>query len=219
MIILGWTLVYWPHMPESFAFSPGLQPAARASVLDSAYLSLVAVATLGFGDIVPEAAWLRLVTPVQALIGFALLTAAVSWILQVYPALGRRRVFASRLELLQRSDAAARLSDMDPVSAATLLNSVADGLVQVRVDLAQYAETYYFRDTDPRWSLPAVVGYTGELAEAGRSIGRTEVRLAADALSGALDDFSELLRQRFAPGGATVQQVLAAYAADHGHER
>jgi hypothetical protein len=36
------------------------------------------VATLGFGDIVPESEWLRIVVPAQALIGFALLTAAVT---------------------------------------------------------------------------------------------------------------------------------------------
>ncbi|MFC7876169.1 ion channel [Isoptericola sp. NPDC057391] len=35
---------------------------------------------VGFGDIVPTTPWLRLATtPLQALIGFALLTAAVSW--------------------------------------------------------------------------------------------------------------------------------------------
>ena len=33
----------------------------------------------GFGDVVPQAPWLRLVVPAQSLIGFGLLTAAVSW--------------------------------------------------------------------------------------------------------------------------------------------
>jgi hypothetical protein len=66
-------------------------------VLDALYLSTVAMSTLGFGDIVPVDGWLRLVVPVQALVGFLLLTAAVSWVLQVYPAPARRRVLAVRL--------------------------------------------------------------------------------------------------------------------------
>ena len=59
-------------------------------------IALVTVATLGFGDILPADPVLRVVAPVQALVGFVLLTAAISWVLQVYPPLGRRRALARR---------------------------------------------------------------------------------------------------------------------------
>jgi hypothetical protein len=51
-VVLGWTLVYWPHTPESFVLETGLDP-ARGGLPDALYLSLVTVTTLGFGDIVP----------------------------------------------------------------------------------------------------------------------------------------------------------------------
>src|ERR1043165_2838689 len=71
-VVLGWAIVYWPHMPGAFTFSPGSQAAQQPALLDSVYLSLVTVATLGLGDIAPAEGWLRLISPLEALIGFAL---------------------------------------------------------------------------------------------------------------------------------------------------
>ena len=107
---------------------------------------MVTLATLGFGDIVPTTEWLRVAVPLEAMLGFVLLTAAVTWVLQVYPALMRRRALAIRLSLLHRADAARVLAEEDVPMAANLLEDLAGEVVQARVDLTQYAETYYFRD-------------------------------------------------------------------------
>ncbi|GAA3309170.1 hypothetical protein GCM10020295_73130 [Streptomyces cinereospinus] len=48
-VVLGWAIVYWPHMPAAFTFSPGSEAAQEPALLDSVYLSLVTVATLGLG--------------------------------------------------------------------------------------------------------------------------------------------------------------------------
>ena len=72
-----------PHVEAAFSYSPGLRAGTRSDFLDALYLSLVTLTTLGFGDIVPTAGWLRLATPLEALIGFGLLTAAVPWVLQI----------------------------------------------------------------------------------------------------------------------------------------
>lgn len=217
IILLGWTLVYWPHMPEGFSFSPGLKPSERVDLLDSLYLSLVTVATLGYGDIVPTDAWLRLVSPLEALIGFALLTAAVSWILQIYPALARRRTLAIRLTLLRRAGGAGAMPGMDSPAAATLLESLAGELVQVRVDLTQYAETYYFRETNPDASLAAQLPYALELADSADCSPRPDVRLSAAVLRGAVEDYGGLLTQQFLPAAKDVGTSLERYAVDHGH--
>ena len=74
---------------------------ARALV-DSLYASLVAVATLGFGDITPTTSWLRILVPLEALIGFAVLTAGLSWVLSVYPVLHRRSSFAQTVMIAAR---------------------------------------------------------------------------------------------------------------------
>ena len=66
-------------------------------------ISLVTISTLGFGDVHPATDWLRIVNPLEALFGFALLTVVVAWMLQVYPALSRRRVIALHLSALKRA--------------------------------------------------------------------------------------------------------------------
>lgn len=217
LLVVGWALVYGPHLPAGFAYDPGLEPAGRAVPLDALYLSLVTLATLGFGDIVPTSGWLRIAVPLQALIGFALLTAAVSWVLQVYPALRRRRILAIRLALLRRAGTARRLHALEGSVAAALLQDLADEVVGARVDLTEYSATYYFRDSDPSTSLAAMLSYAAELAAVGRTVISGEARLAADVLTCALDDFAVVLDGRFLRTGGATDEVLSSYAADHGH--
>lgn len=213
-IILGWAIVYWPHMPGAFTFTPGSRAAQQPALLDSIYLSLVTVATLGLGDIVPAGGWLRLFSPVEALLGFALLTAMVSWVLEIYPALTRRRVLAIRLALLRRSGPTT--GQLDCTVGALLLDSLATEVVRVRIDFTQYAEAYYFHDGEDHSSLAAMVGYAADLAQRGQAARRSEVRLSGDLLAGALEDLATILDQRFLHTGGTPTDVFAAYAADHG---
>ncbi|MEU0005591.1 potassium channel family protein [Streptomyces sp. NPDC006314] len=216
-IVLGWAIVYWPHMPGAFTFSPGSQAAQEPALLDSMYLSLVTVATLGLGDIAPGEGWLRVVSPLEALVGFALLTATVSWVLEIYPALTRRRVLAIRLALLRDSDPAP--GQIDCTAGAVLLDSLVTEVVRVRIDFTQYAEAYYFHDGEDHSSLAATVGFASTLAQCGQTAERPEVRLAGDLLAGALEDLAAILDQRFLHTSGTPAEVFAAYAADHGRGR
>jgi hypothetical protein len=213
-VILGWAVIYWPHMPGSFTFSSGSRAAQEPALLDSVYLSLVMVATLGLGDIAPDEGWLRLVSPLEALIGFALLTAIVSWVLEIYPALTRRRVLAIRLALLR--DSGTTTHQVDGTAGALLLHDLATEVVRVRIDFTQYAEAYYFHDGEDHSSLAAVIGYAAALARRGQAAERPDVRLAGDLLVGALNDLAAILDQRFLHTGGTPADVFAAYAADHG---
>ncbi|MFJ8781962.1 hypothetical protein [Streptomyces sp. NPDC102476] len=74
------------------------------------------------GDIAPAEGWLRLVSPLEALVGFALLTATVSWVLEIYPTLTRRRVLAIRLAVLRNADPATL--QIDCTEGAMLLDSL-----------------------------------------------------------------------------------------------
>jgi hypothetical protein len=217
LIVLGWTLIYWPHLPDDFVLSEGVRQTSRGGFLDALYLSMVTISTLGFGDIVPTAEWLRIAVPVQALLGFALLTAAVTWVLQVYPALTRRRALAIRLSLLRRADAVRVLSEEDVPMAANLLEDLAGELVHARVDLTQYAETYYFRDGEESASLAATIDTALQLAHAAEGSPRADMRFAGTLLDVALRDFADLLDEQFLRVGGPPQAVLAAYATDHGH--
>jgi hypothetical protein len=217
LVVLGWALVYGPHLPEGFVYSTVLEPGRRGGPLDAVYLSLVTTATLGFGDIVPRADWLRLVTPLQAVVGFGLLTAAVSWVLQVYPALSRRRVLALRLAMLDRADAARSIPGLEAATASAILHDLASELARIRVDLTQYGATYYFAESDRSASLAAATEHALRLARAAATSDRADVRLAATVLTCALDDLAHVLDSQFLHVGGTVDDVLAAFSADHDH--
>jgi hypothetical protein len=218
LVVIGGALIYAPHMPEGFTFSSEVER-ERAGFLDALYLSAVTVSTLGFGDVVPAALWLRLVVPAQSLIGFALLTAAVSWIVQVNPALSRRRALAVRLSLTQRSLGEGLLAEPDSVLGAVVLEGLANELIAVRVELVQYTETYYFRDGAEESALPTTIGIAVDLAAEGERSPRADVRMAARMLDGAIDDFARVLDEQFLRTGGSRSEILAAYATAHDHER
>jgi Ion channel len=217
LIVLGWALIYWPHLDDGFFISEALQHSTRGGPLDALYLSMVTLATLGFGDIVPTAEWLRVAVPLQAMLGFVLLTAVVTWVLQVYPALTRRRALAIRLSLLRRADAVRTLAEEDVPMAANLLEDLAGEVVQARVDLAQYVETYYFRDLEESVSLPANISMAVDLARAAERSPRADLRFAGTLLETALGDFAQLLDSHFLRVGGPPEAVLRAYATDHGY--
>jgi Ion channel len=217
LVVAGWAMVYAPHVPTGFVLDTDLDVADRGGVVDALYLSLVTLATLGFGDVVPSSAWLRIVVPVQGLVGFTLITAAVAWVVQVQPALTRRRALAVRLTLLRRSGAEALIAAPDSRLAPVLLENLAGDLVQARVDVTQYTETYYFRDGDADAALPAMLGVALDLARAAQDSTSTDLRFAGALLSSAVADLVRILDANFLRRGGSVPELVAAYAADHGY--
>lgn len=220
LLVLGWALVYWPAMPGGFAYGAGLDASRRSGLLDALYLAMTTTTTLGFGDIVATTAWLPLATTSSALVGFVLLTSAVSWVLQVYPSLARRRALAARLDLLARAQTAPRLPTLEPAVAASLLIDLSGALVRTRVDLAQNPETYYFHDRQDAFSLPVALGVVLELVEAGREVPDESVRLGAALLGEAVEDLLRAIASGFlrsALGGEPVVDLLSRYREDHGY--
>ncbi|MBC7633588.1 MAG: two pore domain potassium channel family protein [Flavobacterium sp.] len=216
LAVVGWALVYLPHLPGGFTFASGRAAGDTNPVLDALYISLVTISTLGLGDAIPVSGWLRVANPLEALFGFALLTVAVSWVLQIYPALTRRRVLSIRLMLLRRADT---LDHLDSSWAAGVLEGLATSIVGVRVDLSEYAETYYFREDEMEASLAATLGYAAELARAGSVSPRSDVKHASTILTCALDDLAHVLDDRFLHVGGLLPEVIDAFALDHGHPR
>jgi len=215
-VLLGGALVYWPHIPGGFSYASGLDPEQRNGLLDAVYFSLATTTTLGYGDIVPTSGWLRLVAPLQAMIGFSLLTAAVTWVLQVYPALNRRRRLATRLTTMHQAGVHQELPHAQSPVLAMVLESLATDIIQIRTDLLQYAETYFFRVRDQASALPAALPYANDLATVGGKSRRADIRIAASVLSGAVTHLAQLLGSEFLDLRGTTEDILAAYATDHG---
>lgn len=213
--IAGWTLVYLPHVPSGFSYGPGLEPGTYPEIVEAFYFSVVTMSTLGLGDVYPINPWLRLTAPLQALIGFGLLTAAVSWFIELYPGLGRRRALALRIALMERADMAGRLPQLETATASALLDSLTADLAQVRVDLWQNAESYYFSEDDADTSLAAKLPYALRMARAARRSTDHTIRNSGHMLEGAVDDFARVLRNRFFRMGDSTDEILSEFARQH----
>jgi hypothetical protein len=216
--IVGWTLVYLPHVPSGFAYPPDVQPENSPHLVEAFYFSTVSMSTLGLGDVYPVDPWLRILAPFQALIGFGLLTASVSWFIELYPGLGRRRALAMRITLMERADTAPSLPDMDPAAVAALLDTLAAGLAQAHVDLWQNAESYYFSEDDADTSLAAKLPYALLMARVARRSPDLTARNSGEMLEAGIDDFARVLRDRLLPKGDGTDEILLEYARRHRQE-
>ena len=216
LLIVGWALVLMPHMPDGFAFTTGTR---SGRVVESLYLSLVTLTTVGFGDIAPAEGWLRLVGPLEALIGFGLLTASVSWLLSIYPLLSRRRSLAYEIHLLTEaeSEAGSSIEDMEPWAAESVYSELMTRLVSVERDMVTFPVAYYFAEADSRFALPASMPAMLRLAEAGCGPDvPPPVRLRATMLREAIGDFARTTAERFHGSAAEdVDELLDDYARDH----
>lgn len=217
LLVVGWALIYWPHLPEGFLLGTGLAPGEQDSFVDALYVSLVTLGTLGYGDIAPRAEWLRLAGPLQAFIGFAFLTAVISWVLSVYPVLTRRRSLAHDVALFAESSSARKVSlaALPTAPAERLLDDFAQRIVVVRGDIVQFPITYYFRDGDPRNALAQALPILGNLAEEGRAAADAAVGLQGEKLHRAINDLARFLASEFPRLDAeSTTAIIAAYRND-----
>lgn len=215
--IVGWAMVYLPHLPDGFVYAEGVP--RRGDLMEALYISMVSLSTVGYGEVVPAGQVLRLVTAAQAVTGFGLLTATVSWILQTYPALSRRRALAHELNLFRQAANQQGLSLLDPAHATVLLEGFARNIAAVSIDLVSFNETYYFHEAHPRGSLPATIVYAQTLAAEAQASSNADLSFAGRMLYDALDDFAGVLRENFRHTGDTSDAVFQSYEKHHRHRR
>ncbi|UTT70513.1 potassium channel family protein [Arthrobacter sp. DNA4] len=214
---VGWALLYLPHLPDGFSYSNDIP--RQADFAEALYISLVALSTAGFGEIVAIHPVLRLVMAFQAVAGFGLLTATVSWILQTYPALSRRRALAHRLNLFREAAGTSGIAALEAGHAAGLLEAMAENVASVSIDLLSFHETYYFHEVEQRGSLLTTVAYAHQLASEAQASDNPELRFAGRMLYAALDDLAEVLRGKFGHVGDTSSDVFDHYELHHRHRR
>lgn len=223
LLAVGWALIYWPRLPEKFSFAPGLAPANQDSFVDALYFSLMSLTTVGYGDITPLTGWLRIASTVEALVGFGLLTAALSWLISIYPVLARRTTFAREASLIDESERnfGSVFDRMSAEALGRMLESLNSGVLRVRTDLVQFPVTYYFHNIEERFSLPVAMLSLLQLARrASEEDQPPEVRQRAWTFIEALNDFSETIASKTYLGLSSKEpgEVLRAYARHHLHE-
>jgi len=213
--VIGWAFIYFPHIPEGFLYTEGVDPARYSNALEALYFSMVSLSTLGFGEVVPTDPALRIVAPLQAITGLALLTGGATWLLQLFPTLARRRASALYLTMLGRAKYAATLGELDPAAASATLHSVAQQVAAVRVDLSQSPESYYFREGEAPTSFGHALPVAQGLAQAAAASSSADVRTAGLVLDDALEDLGTCLRENFAARGESRDDVIESFARDH----
>ncbi|MCY0955239.1 hypothetical protein [Streptomyces sp. H27-S2] len=179
-------------------------------------LRLVHVSALGLGGIAPTAGWLRLLAPMEALVGFALLSGTVAWTLGIYPALAAAAPSPCGSRTSPAPTPPPSRSTRTP--GAAIIDSLAAAGAVISVDFQQYAESsyFYFYDGDDRTSLACQITGAANLADQAAGARHPDVRLSAAVLRAALDDLAVTLDERFLRTGGTARQVCEAFARDHG---
>lgn len=220
-MVLGWALVYLPFLPrESFQIASNLVPSSQASFIDALYFSLVTLTTLGFGDITPTGNVFRVLVPIEAAIGFTLLSAGISWILSVYPALARRRELAHLIVITWNQAGAGGLSGLglEDGEVATFYRELTSKLLIVRSDLLQFPITFYFYSSEELSNLPRAVGYLPQLLDADASGtsaagARLHIRSASDALDSLANTIAGNFLTDLDPAAPTTE-ILHIYATE-----
>ena len=221
LLAVGWAFVFWPHLARGFLLAPGLSSSAQGGFIDALYISLVTLTTLGYGDITPTSSWLKVLVPFEALVGFGLLTASLSWVISLYPAFSRHRSLAHEVNLVREAESETEIGvrQMDALAAEQMLGSLTTQLIAVQTDLIHFPISYYFRSSNERFELSAAMPYLLRVAQEGDGADCAPgVRMRASMLRGAIEDFSDTVGARFLDlPSASSDKVLRAYARDNLH--
>jgi ion channel len=219
LLAVGWALIFLPHLPEGFNFDPALDPAEHSGFLDAFYISLVNLTSLGYGDISPATPLLRLLGPLETVMGLGLLTASISWLISIYNAISRRDSLAHEVHLAKEAEErlGEKLVEADPELLGTMLAGFAEQLIRTRRDLIHFPITHYFRTEDEERALAGLLPFLCELVdEAGGEDRPHALRVRAEVLRMAIDDFAETLRSRLRMPGETTDDTLQHYQYEHG---
>ncbi len=219
LVVAGGALIVLPQLPERYALSPGLGPDSVTGLGGAIYVSLVNLTSLGYGDVVARTDALRLLGPLQAIIGLGILTASISWILSIYKVLGDYRSLAREIGLV--CDAAEAtghsLARMGADSAASVMAGLTSQLVAVRGDILHFPIVYYFHSRDPRddpaRSLERLIPALEECRETHRE---PAAALEAERLALAIRDLLTTVDGEFlGAAGTPPRETLARWQRDH----
>ena len=221
-ITVGWALILWPFLPEGFMLSIGMDPQNNSGFRDALYLSMVTIATLGYGDITPQDTWLRIISPLEAMLGFAIITAAISWILSVNPVLTRRRRLAREVALLHENDHWKTMVESTgaDITLGTILLSLTEQVISARTDYEHAPITYYFRQSDRSAAMDIALPRLAMIADAASTHSSTAVRMQAELLRSAVHDLTHHIGQDYLDlPDADAETIMQAYADDQLRER
>jgi hypothetical protein len=151
---LGFALVYFPFV-EQLSFDPTVRFASRG-VVEALYLSGVTLTTVGFGDVVADKDPLRFVTILEAASGFGVFTAAVTFVLSVYPLVSAIRIHALHVSDLDLSTPQ-RAAEAAVSGGPGEVSQLGRDLIESHESLLRFQVLYYFETGSEQESLTRIV--------------------------------------------------------------
>ena len=192
-ISVGFAFIYFPLFSHQLGPSEASVHVGRR-ILRSLYMSMGALGTFQVFDVEIRSSWVRLVVALEGLIGILLITASVSWLVLLYPALQRTRLLARRILVIAR---AAQASGVARIEDDQLVAEMAGRVLQARIDLVLFPLLMNFYPTDRSETLARTLPYLQHISEACMEPGcKSAVRFAAFQLHEALMEFSKMLSER-----------------------
>jgi hypothetical protein len=196
-LVFGFALLYIDAFPNGFRTSIGTVPPLSSTFPPVLYFSFETLITLGYGDLVPQSGLMRFIASTEGLVGFALLTASVSSIVLLYPALSRMRLLARGVAHIVAAERACGIP-LAATGSDVMLSSLARDVTHARIDLIHFPIVYYFASNDPNARVATWMHDLVRFAhDAGQSCHPGHVRLAGAALDRALHDFAAVIEERF----------------------
>ena len=206
LLVIGFALIYYPHMPEHFII---LADATSPRWIESLYFSGITLSTLGYGDIVPKTNAMRVVAFMEAASGFGLISLAITYLLSVYRALERKRAAAvafyheaeggaNVVGFVTNHLVAGKLSGLAPT-----LRVAARDLQETLESHVEHPILHYFHPSQVYKSLPRVLFLSLEICAVIKSClaseeyaeiqERPEVRILESSARHVLTEFTILL--------------------------
>ncbi len=204
LFILSFALMVWPHMNEAFSSASGLEP---LGFIDALYYSGGTGMVLGYGDITPQSAVWKILAFIEEGLGFALMTAIITYMLTVTNAVAERNALANEVlgETDRAGDAVNHLIlsfNYEDVSGLhNRLQGLLDGLQGLRARLRELPVIeLYYRSRDPSRDFEPMMRAITEMTIAGQLLCSDErakrLYLTVEGLARATTDVMNLVVTR-----------------------
>ncbi len=216
LLCVGFAIIYFGLYPQDFSTNAGVDGMSFGSrVVHCLYFSVGALCTFQTFDLNPRTNWLRLVVGVQGLVGISMITASVSWLVLLYPALARQRATARWLSLATEAEERSGLQVEE--HDANFLIILEQNIIQARLDLVLFPILLHFYALTPAYTLAFALPTACRYAREGMGEQQqVKTRLAAMKVHIALEDLARTVGERLLDKDASeqpdVEAVFQAYA-------
>lgn len=205
LLALGFAIIYFGVYPDDFVTTSPESLALLSRAIHCVYFSLGALCTFGTFDLNPRTDWLRLIVAIEGVIGISMITASVSWLVLLYPALERQRYIARHVSLLGEAEKESGLSSVTELGAPFLLR-LSRELLQVRLDVWLFPISLYFYALQPEFTLAAALPMAQRFALEGMAPEQSsEIRLAATQLNISVRELGRTIAERVLHIGAETE--------------